>query len=240
MNVIDFHSHILPGIDDGSWNIEMSEQMLEMSASHGVNVIVATPHFYAGRMTIDGFLKKRAEAYGNIQNAAAKQAIHFVLGAETTFFSGMGNADGLEKLTIADTSFLLLEMPFRTWNTGDIREIETLIGRGLKPIMAHIERFYPFQRDKRIFNTLYSLPVLVQINAEALLHWKTRRLALKLFKEGKAHLLGSDCHNVTSRPPNLAEGRNIIEKKLGNPRLIQIDQLGEEVLEFISSMPPNI
>lgn len=232
MNVIDFHSHILPEIDDGSRNIEMSEQILEISVSHGVNVIVATPHFYAGRMTIDGFLKKREETYGNIQNASTKQGIHLVLGAETTFFSGMGNANGLEKLTIADTSLLLLEMPFRAWNTCDMREIENLLDRGLKPIMAHIERFYPFQRDKHIFNTLYSLPVLVQINAEALLHWKTRRLALKLFKEGNAHLLGSDCHNVTSRPPNLAEGRNIIEKKLGNAQLVQIDKFGEEVLEL--------
>lgn len=232
MTVIDFHSHILPKIDDGSQSIEMSGQMLEMGVSQGVNVIVATPHFYADRMTMEGFLKKRTEAYGGIQDAIGNQGIRLALGAEVAFFYGMGNADGLDKLTIADTPLLLLEMPFRAWSTGDIREIENLLDRGLKPVMAHIERFYPYQRDKRIFDELYSLPVFVQLNAESLLNWRTSRLALKLLKEGKAHLLGSDCHNVTSRPPNLAEGRNIIEKKLGNPRLVQIDRLGEEVLEL--------
>lgn len=231
MSVIDFHAHILPGIDDGSPDIGVSETMLEMAAQQNVTIIAATPHFYAGRMTLDGFLQKREEAYRLVRGAAADQGIHLVLGSETAFFSGMSSADRLEQLTIGNTPLLLLEMPFRPWGDSDLREIEGLLDRGLKPVIAHAERYYPYQRGKHIFDELYSLPVLVQINAEAFLSRKTRRLALALFRAGNAHLLGSDCHNVVSRPPNLADGRRMIEKKLGALCLMQIDRLGEEVLK---------
>lgn len=233
MSVIDFHSHILPGIDDGSRDREMSEKILEMSGNQGVNVIVATPHFYANRMIMDSFLQKRTAAFNGLQQIATKHRVCLIQGAEVAFFSGMGNADGLDRLTIANTRFLLLEMPFRSWNDEDIREVEKLLDRGLTPVIAHIERFYPYQKDKRVMDELYALPVLVQVNAEALLNWKSKRLTLKLFREEKAQLLGSDCHNLLSRPPNLMAGRKIIEKMLGTPYLERIDRLGEEVLKLL-------
>lgn len=230
MSIIDFHSHILPGIDDGSQNIEMSEKILAISEAQNVNVIVATPHFYAASMTIDAFLKRRTAAYSNIRNAAAVHNIRIIEGAEVAFFPGIGDADKLEQLAITGTSLLLLEMPFRAWNSSDIKDVEKLLDRGLKPIIAHMERFYRYQKDTRMMDELYSLPVLVQVNAESLLGWITRRLALYLFQKGYADLLGTDCHNISSRPPNLAAGRDIIQKKLGAPYLTQLDQLGKEVL----------
>lgn len=232
MNIIDFHSHILPGIDDGSQNTETSVQMLESLAAQGVTVIIATPHFHADKMALKSFLKNRGAAYNVIQSAAAKRGIHLIPGAEVAFFTGIGDAGGLEQLTIAGTSLLLLEMPFRAWNGSDIREVEKLLNHGLMPIIAHIERFYPYQRNKRIMDALLSLPVLVQVNSEALFNRKTKHLSLELFRRGKAQLLGSDCHNMRSRPPNLAEGRRIIEKKIGRPYLEQMDRLGAEVLKL--------
>ncbi len=231
MSVIDFHAHILPGIDDGSRDREMSEEMLEMAGNQGVNAIVAAPHFYADRMTLDGFLRKRAAAFGRIKDDAEKHGVRLIPGAEVAFFAGMSSADGLDRLTIADTGLLLLEMPFGSWSGEDIREVEQLLDRGLTPVIAHMERFYPYQK-KRMTVELFALPVFVQVNAEALLGRKTKRLALKLFREGNAQLLGSDCHNLRSRPPNLMAGRKIIEKELGAPYLERIDRLGEEVLKL--------
>ncbi len=227
--IIDFHSHILPGIDDGSETAEMSEQMLELSKKQGVSVIAATPHFYAGQMTLDVFLKKREKAFLKIQDAAARRGVGLLLGAEATFFPGIGNADGIQQLTITGTSLLLLEMPFREWNSRDIEEVEQLLARGVTPLLAHIERFIPHQKDRRIVHALYSLPILTQVNAETLLNCRSRHLALRLFSHGMAHLLGSDCHNVSTRPPNLAGGRNMIEKKLGRRCLLQLDRLGREI-----------
>ncbi|HIQ75220.1 MAG TPA: capsular polysaccharide biosynthesis protein [Candidatus Cottocaccamicrobium excrementipullorum] len=227
--IIDFHSHILPGMDDGSETAEMSEQMLKLSKEQGIDVIAATPHFYAEQMTLDMFLKRRETAFLTIQDAAACRGISLLLGAEAAFFPGIGNAGGIQQLTIRGTSILLLEMPSREWNSRDIEEVEQLLARGITPLLAHIERFIPYQKDRRMIRRLYSLPILAQVNGGALLNWRTRRLALRLFSQGMAHLLGSDCHNLTTRPPNLAEGRNMIEKKLGRRCLSQIDRLGREI-----------
>ena len=231
MHIIDFHSHILPGMDDGSTDMEMSERMLEMYAADGTTTVIATPHFYAERMSLEEFLQKRTSSHGRLQAAAEIHGIHLIPGSEVAFFSGMSNAEDLEKLTISGTSLLLLEMPFRPWTDRDLLEVERLTVRGLKPVIAHIERFYSCQKRKSVLEDLYSLPVLIQINAGALLNRRTRRLALKLFQKGKAHLLGSDCHNSNSRPPNLGAGRKILERP-GDPYLFIIDQLGEEVLKL--------
>ena len=77
------------------------------------------------------------------------------------------------------------------------------------------------------------LPVTIQLNAECLLDWRHRRMLLKLLKEGRAHVLGSDCHGAHHRVPNLAEGRAVIEKKLGRSILDQLDQRGTTLLEEV-------
>ena len=121
-------------------------------------------------------------------------------------------------------------MPFRAWSKGDLREVERLLNRGIRPIIAHLERFYRFQKDKKLIQDLFAFPVLIQVNAECLLSWKDRRRAIKLFQSGQAHLLGSDCHNLTGRPQNLMEGRAMLEKKIGRQFLNQMDQLGVSLL----------
>lgn len=230
MRIIDFHSHILPGIDDGSSGMEMSEAMLKEYAAQSVEVVAATPHFYGESMSLKDFLKKRDEAYKRLVERARNREICLIPGAETAFFTGIGTAEEIGQLTLAGTPLLLLEMPFRPWNGEDLREVERLAERGIRPIIAHIERFYRFQKNEKILMELFALPVLIQVNAEALLSWRTRRLGLKLFSEGNAHLLGSDCHNLHFRPPNLEAGRKVIERKLGEEFLKRMDCLGAELL----------
>lgn len=69
MAVIDFHSHILPGIDDGSKNVQMSLEMLGRASEQGVDVMLATSHFYASRHRIEDFLEKRQRAYERLAEA---------------------------------------------------------------------------------------------------------------------------------------------------------------------------
>lgn len=230
MEVIDFHSHILPKLDDGSKNIEMSMEMLRRSKEQGITAIIATPHFYAESHTIAHFLEKRAHALEQLEGHLDIFEPKIICGAEVCFFSGVGHADGIDQLCIGSTNLMLLEMPFRAWSERDLYEVERLINGGITPIIAHLERFYQFQKDKELIPTLLEFPVLIQLNAECLLHWKQRRQAVNLFKSGQAHLLGSDCHNLTNRPQNLSEGRKILEKKLGQKYLDQIDKLGESLL----------
>ena len=229
---IDFHTHILPKIDDGSRSTEMSFEMLKREAQQGVDTVLCTPHFYGDRMRIDEFLMDRDHAFRKIEGMAEELNIKLVKGSEVAFFPGIGRAaDDLEALKIEGTDLLLLEMPFRRWEDSDVIEVERLIRRGFIPVIAHVERFFRYQKGRSIIDEVMDLDVWVQVNAECLLGcWSERRLAIGLFKKGEAHLLGSDCHNLDGRRPNLEEGRRILARKLGEGVLEDIDRLGEEIL----------
>lgn len=235
MSIIDFHSHILPGIDDGARNLDTSMAMLEQIREQKVDYMVATPHFYASKDRIDSFLKKRANAWKQLSEAIEERQFHnapqFFLGSEVAFFEGISRADQIDSLTIGDTNLLLLEMPFVPWTMQNVREVEKLISdRKLCVIIAHLERFIWMPGNKKMIQSLLELPVTVQINAESFLEWKHRRALLKMFRDGTAHILGSDCHGAHHRVPDLFEGRKMIEKKAGADVLHRIDMQGEKLL----------
>ena len=142
MAVVDFHSHILPRIDDGSRSTEMTAEMLSNAAVQGIDIMVATPHFYADSTTIDRFLRHRERAYLATQPIAEAKKIQVICGAEVAFFPGMSRADDIEQLCIGDTSLMMVEMPFRAWTDRDLREMELMLNRGIQPVIAHLERFY--------------------------------------------------------------------------------------------------
>lgn len=230
MAIIDFHSHILPQMDDGSRDYEMTAQMLQTAEQQQINIIVATPHFYADSMIVSEFIRLRRHAVSKMKELALAENIRIVCGAEVAFFSGIGRADDIDALLIENTDLLLVEMPFRSWSERELYEIDLLLRRGIQPVIAHLERFYPYQKDKEIIPALLDMPVYIQINAECLTDWRMRRRAIKLFKNGQAHLLGSDCHNMSSRPENLGEGRKVLERKLGKAFLEELDEFGTSLL----------
>ena len=92
--------------------------------------------------------------------------------------------------------------------------------------------FSMYQKKKDIWNAIFDLPITAQINAGSFLNWKKRGRCMKFLKEDWDVLLGSDCHNTETRVPNLAQGREVIAKKLGQARLDEIDELGERILSI--------
>ena len=228
--IIDFHSHLLPGIDDGSDSLATSRAMLAAAAGQGVRVQVLTPHFYAHRTNPQAFLQAREKALASLEESAAQHGIRLVPGAEVALFTNMGESESAELLCLQGTRVLLVEMPFRPWSGRDVAELEGLIDRGITPLLAHLERYTDFITDKFLWSDVLALPLLAQTNAGALIDRRRRRASLKLLRSGAVRLLGSDCHNTTTRPPNLAAGREIIRRKLGREYLAQIDSLGAQLL----------
>lgn len=229
--VIDFHSHILPGIDDGSRDVETSCELLELSAGQGVEVIVATPHFYATRDRVDHFLEKRSRAKEALFDKFRNPGLQVKIGAEVAFFRGISRAEKLDSLTVEGTRLLLLEMPFMPWETSDIEEVEALAEkRGYQVLLAHLERYFDLPGNKHRIEELLELPVHVQVNAGSLTDWKKRGRLVRMFRDGQAQVLGSDCHSLHRRPPDLAEGRAVLEKKLGQEFLRQMDSDGCKLL----------
>ena len=234
MSVVDFHSHVLPGIDDGSKNVEMSREMLARIKASGVDTVVATPHFYGSRRTLAEFLDRRRRAIERLYAAVPKEDMpQLRIGAEVAFYSGLlrENGEHIEKLCIDGTRTLLLEMPFSVWTDFEINEVASLcLDYKLNVVIAHIERYQSFE-TREMKEKLLRLPVYLQINSGTLLPWRGRKEWLRMFGEGQAKLLGSDCHNLTDRSPNLAEGREILRKKLGDGVLQRIDKTAEELLK---------
>ena len=240
--MIDFHCHILPGIDDGSRDLDESLALIREENKQGIQTIVFTPHFYAHRDRVDHFLLKRDESSRALQSAMKEQNIRVnsYLGAEVYYFSGIGKAEMVPQLCIRGTSLLLLEMPFCQWTKDMLDDVEQLIRRQkLTVILAHIDRYFSFQKDMGIMEKILALPVTLQINAGSLLAGKDfmdfagkkkRKRCLALLEDDYAILLGSDAHNMKMRRPNLADGRAVIAEKIGTDRLEVIDCLGERML----------
>ena len=214
--MIDFHSHVLPGIDDGSRNVETSLKMLQKSAEQGVSVMAVTPHFYADEMSVDGFLENRQRAYEKLLESDIEgRSPELFLGAEVAFFSGMSQAGRLGELAYKGGNVLLLEMPFRPWSRRDAEEVVSLIKeRGFTVILAHLERFMT-RENKRLIEKLLAAGAIAQINAESIAHRRGRQRLFEMLKEGTAQFLGSDCHGMHRRPPNMDVGMKALDAELG-------------------------
>lgn len=243
MNVIDFHTHILPGIDDGSRDLDMTEAMLREELSQEVGLVVATPHFYAHRSSIHHFLEKRQAALEQTEELGKRLgegAIPPVIaGAEVYYFSGMGRAQMLPQLAIGDTGTILVEMPFEQWTEDVLRDLEDIIRKQkLHIVLAHVERYVEFQRDRTVWDRVMELPLTPQINAGSFIKKKSGlfrtdrkwRFSMEFLDEHPKTILGSDCHNLTERRPNIREGRMKIAEAKGPEALTRIDEAAKEAL----------
>lgn len=231
--VVDFHTHILPGIDDGSKTVEESIALLRMEAEQGITHVVATPHFYARYDDPGHFLEKRDRAEQLLRQEMEKYPglPKLTVGAEVYFFRGMSECEYLPRLTIGTESCILIEMPQSHWTEEMYRElVEIWEKQRLLPIVAHIDRYLEDFRSRKILRQLAELPVFVQANGDFFLERSTAALAMRMLKADQIQLLGSDCHNTNDRKPNLGEAVRRIEKKLGSDVLEAVRGYESKVL----------
>jgi protein-tyrosine phosphatase len=214
-------------VDDGSKDLQMSQNMLRLLADQGVTAVVATPHFYAASDNPEAFLDRRAEAFAR----SGETPIPVLAGAEVAYFDGMSRSDALQKLCLGSTRYLLVEMPYGTWSRRMIREICDLpVQQGVLPVLAHVDR-YRKEFDK-FAAALAEQDIPAQINADSLLSWRTRSWALRQLRQGSVRLLGSDCHNLTTRRPNIGQAADVIAKKLGPEMLQTLTAFASDLLKL--------
>lgn len=233
--VVDFHTHILPKLDDGSRSLEESLKMLRLEAEQGIHHIIATPHFYPQHDTPTHFLESRKSAEMRLREAIAnfEGMPKLSVGAEVHYFSGISESDILYELTIDSKKSILIELPQAPWTERIFRDLEGIWEKhGITPIVAHVDRYLSPFKTHGIPERLMELPVKVQANASFFINRRTRKMALRLLREDKIHLLGSDCHNMTSRIPNLKSALEIIENKLGREALEKINTHESEILKY--------
>ena len=211
--MIDIHSHILPCIDDGSKSVEVSIKMLNELSAQGIDIVVATPHFYANRNTVEEFLFKREEAYNKLLPYLNSTMPKIVLGAEVKYYEGISRLEDLDKLRIDNSKLLLLEMPMRKWSEYTLRELYELSSRGdLIIVLAHIERYLKLQ-NKEIISDFVQRGIYIQSNADFFIDFFSRHIALRMLNNNEIHFIGSDCHDLFKRPPRLSSAVDYIRRK---------------------------
>ena len=231
--MIDFHTHILPAIDDGSSNVEESIKLLKMLEEQGVRKVVLTPHFYAYSSSAESFVRRRQSALNDLVAAVcdAGIGIDIYLGCEVLYFEELWRLENLENYCIEGTRYILVEMPFDSWADSMIDGIEKIMAKGFIPIIAHFERYLGYKGNKGKVEKLVSIGALLQMNCECLNHFLSRGKAIKYIKKGYVSALGTDCHNTESRAPEYATANDYLKKKLSSERYAHFHKRQQRILE---------
>ena len=233
--MIDFHAHILPGMDDGSKSVAQSLDMFQVYSGQNVEIIVATPHFYRESESIDSFLERRHNAYTNLVQAMPLGIAtpNIVLAAEVSYFDGISREDEIETLCIGNSRAMLLEMPFEKWCQHTLNEVRNLTSAAnIQVIIAHAERYIRYGNNKRDLFELVEMGSILQINASKITMQNVSRIALELVKCGNFCVLGSDCHDAIYRSPNIIDAYKLIIQKLGIDRINQIEVLSKSIIAY--------
>lgn len=215
---LDIHSHILPGIDDGSKSWEITKAMLMGAYEQGVRTIVATPHNYPGGEPQDNEKVRQLHARAEQMAQEIDSNFHVLLGNEIYFRESIQREIEEEHiLTMADSNYLLVEFnpheKYRTIYHG----IKALIEVGYMPIIAHVERVNELFTSDEKLTELRKMGCYMQANVEDMVGGIFNRSAVRLRKladRGMIHLLGSDCHNLDSRKPLMEDALKVIRKHI--------------------------
>jgi len=194
IDIVDFHTHILPGADHGSDSLKTSLAQLRLARDFGVKRIIATSHFYPNAHTVKGFLKQREEAYLNLLPHLGEELPEVKLGAEVLICSGIERLPELQDLFIEGTNTLLLELPFTHFSEEFYDSVASLISSGAQVVLAHADR-YPVDCVEKMISS----GATVQLNASALSGLLVPRRYFEWIDRGVVSALGSDIHGVDKR-----------------------------------------
>ena len=219
--LFDFHSHILPKMDDGSTDFRASLEMLRALSKQGVTDVFCTPHFLPMHESTADFICRRKNSYealrAYIKSLGEQNLPNIKLGAEIRVTRNISEAD-LGGLEYEGISALLLELPRETLSRQIVKQICNLcVTKRYIPIIAHLDRYKWFKpKDIHILSDIPD--VVFQFNTDALSHFFTKRAILKLARDGHYILFGSDCHNTTDRAANFnlltgEGGRSVLSAK---------------------------
>ncbi len=189
LSPVDFHAHILPGADHGSGSVNETLFQLDSAMKHGVCRIIATPHFYPHRHSVDAFIERRNNGYRALLPALNHNMPKIALAAEVLICDGMENMPGLDKLFIQGTNTLLLELPTNNFSYRYTDSVEQMIKMGIDVIIAHADRY-----SQSNVNELLGVGARLQLNASSVARLFVKKHITDWISCGKVVALGSDIH----------------------------------------------
>ncbi len=217
MKIFDIHSHILPAVDDGPTEIEASLQLLSSMKAQGITDVIATPHFIATHENFEEYISKVNSAYTLLKNESKYMDLPNIhLGSEVFYFKGIGKISNIKNLTLCNSDYILLELPFCPITDTIVNDIMDLSENlGLTPIIAHIERYTHLRGFKKILGLVSEEIALAQINCSSVLDPYYKKTILKLINKGFVSFMATDAHSLKQRPPMMDKALKEIEEKFG-------------------------
>ena len=215
--MIDMHSHIINGIDDGSKSIEMTINMLKKAEQSGTTDIIATPHFMRGRFEVEynEVLKKVEE----LKEISRENNIDInIYAGQEVYYSRKLLEYYNDKIigTINNSKYMLIELPMLEFNIEEvINTIYELQIRGITPIIVHPERYKPFIKKPSMINALIKEGMLFQLNAGSIagdFGKDVKKTATKYLEHNIYSVIGSDAHRDRGRDTDMREALNILEE----------------------------
>ena len=215
--LIDIHTHILPGVDDGSGSMEETIRMLRIAAEQNVRTIIATPHYAANadNVPVDELYRIR----DMVQQEAMKihEDYKILLGNELYYSESIVDSLKSKKaLTLADSRYILVEFEVDENYKTIYHGLGSLIRSGYIPILAHVERYISLSRREDLVEELVKSGCYIQMNSSQLIGGLLDTQAhrnRRWLRRGLIHFVGSDCHSDRSRSPIMKDVVNILRRK---------------------------
>lgn len=241
--MIDLHSHILPGIDDGSRSMEMSLQMARMAVDDGITTMACTPHIYPGLYMNDtaGILAARAALQRELDDKGIP--LQLTIGADVHLVPGL--LEGLRAGTVPclhQTRYLLLEPSHHVLPPHFEESVFRLVAEGYVPVITHPERLTWVEDHYDVFGRLVDQGCWMQVTAAALTgvfgsrakYWGERFLG-----DGLTHIIATDTHSSGRRSPIMSQARDIAERMLGREEAERLVRGRQEQI-LANAMPSTV
>lgn len=217
--VFDIHNHILPGVDDGSKDMDMSIRMLKIAAKDGITDIILTPHNKPDRRNV--YASEMLPMIEALKKRCKEEGIEIRLHRGNEIYYRKDVVERLEigkATTMAGSRYVLLEFsPKDTWDYVKKGTYEILAG-GYMPIIAHVERYEHVVSHISRVSELCDMGAYIQINASSLMGEVGRpikKISKELMKEGLVSFIASDAHEDKKRTPKLKAAIKYVNKKFG-------------------------
>ena len=236
--MVDIHTHILWAVDDGPKQIEETMQVLEQAVAEGITEIIATPHSFHPQYHVQyEMINSQIQLLqAHLQNNGIPLTLH--VGHEVRRSDNIIPLYKAKQIhTLANSNYILLELPAHTVPHYTINIVRELLTQGLIPIIAHPERNKAIAQRPVYLERLIHEGAMAQITAGSLAgHFgrTIQNLPLELVKANLVHTYGSDVHNLISRPFLFDEGLCYLEKK---KELDTVEMLLENNSRIIKNLP---
>ena len=219
MGYIDMHSHILPGMDDGSRSMGQTLRMLETAVSEGITTMMATPHNMPGKGCPPGSVVRRK--VDELRRTVEQEGIPLEIVAGTEYYyreEVLDILDSEDAVTLGNSDCVLVEFEPLAERNYIRNALRNILGLGYRPVIAHVERYAKLMEDTAVLGDMRKNGILVQVKAMSVTGDNGRQAkkdVRNLLKKGLVDFVATDAHSDGRRAPYMEKCAEVLYRKCG-------------------------